>query len=198
MASVRLIFKQRREPIIISGELKYRVTTYVTSLDDQDSGGAAIPGMPVSNTPLFLLKKINLTTPQEYIGQSEFIRVAIPQDFQDTNPTEFDYAGPPALTKTWTELAANTDRSVQYAGVTPSDPNLITSPSNANVGQNEYYISNIIISDYDYIEDADTAAENIRLGLQIFKERMNDFINDIFSTMNDSQTYPSGWEEYTM
>lgn len=197
MATVKLAFKQKRESVIISSNLKYRVTTLITSIYDNDSGAAAISGFPKDNPPLFLLKKINLTA-SEYVKQSEFVRVAVPQDFQETDPTEYEYTSDPTVPKTWTILAATTDRSVKYDGLTPADPNLVPSPSDAKVDQNEYYISNLLVQEYDYLEDADIAAENVRLSLQIFKERINDFLNDIFSTMNDGTEYPSGWAEYDM
>lgn len=210
MATVKLDYKQKRESVIIDGVLKYRVTTYITDLYDESTGNAIITNPPDgdpttpnlgTNAPLFLLKKINLyqedgVTAPELVKQSEYIRVATPQDFQETDPTEFSYTSS-ASDLTWLGLYNTGDiRYSLYDGT--GDSSLVEAPANAKVDQAEYYISNIIVEEYDYIEDADTAAENTRLALQIFKERLNDFINNIYSTMNDGTEYPSGWASYTI
>lgn len=201
MATLKLVFKQKRETFSEDSNLKFRVTTVITDFYEETSGSDAIANFIRYSPPLFLLKKINtyqpdLATEPEYIKQSRFMRVATPEDFRETNPNDFDYTIPAATTLTWMQLEDDVNRSVQVTK--NSAVETLTSPPNTHVAPNEYYISNVLITEYDYIEDADTGAENIRLGLQIFRERMNDFLNGIFSTMNNSTTYPDGWSTYTL
>ncbi len=197
--------QQKREAYVDGVTTKCRVTTRITDVritkdsDPSMTPDLLIPPDPDAGRPpynnfnnansiqnCFLMKKYDPESPEPLVS-SKFMRLVQPEDLQPENVED-------ALLgiddTTWEEML----KAGQISQYKTSDTNLQDTLASSDCTRHSYYLSSILVRDYDSVDTAENEASNLILALRAMVSRFNKSFN-AFSSVDDSITYPTGWEE---